>query len=71
MLFGSHGDTLHLRLHARRHGRRRRRAHAPAGRASHLFRAIPGLVTLRPGDANDLIPKSSIASKAELLSRVR
>ena len=44
-----------LRLHARRHGRRRGRPDAPAGGAARVAAAIPGLVMLRPGDANEVV----------------
>src|ERR1700737_2549862 len=49
------GVADHFNLHSRRHGRRRRRPDAPTGRASCFLRAIPGLVTLRPGDANEVV----------------
>ena len=43
-----------LDLHPRFDRRRRGRADAPAGRAAVALRAIPGLITIRPGDANEV-----------------
>ena len=50
------GAADDLRLHARRDGRRRRRADAPAGRATRVApRRSRGSRVLRPGDANEVV----------------
>jgi transketolase len=48
-----HGDPGRLHLHARLHWVEDARPHQPV---EHLRRrAIPGLVTLRPGDSNEVV----------------
>ena len=49
------GIARNLHLHPRCHGRRRRRPNPPAGEHLASLRAIPGLVTMRPGDANEVV----------------
>ena len=49
------GNSRHPYLHARLDRRRRRRADAPAGGTAASLRAIPGLITLRPADANEVV----------------
>ena len=49
------GAAGHLCVHARFDWRGRRRTHTSTGRATRALRSIPGLITLRPADANEAV----------------